>query len=67
MLCEVGRRLNDALAAATRAVGQHAEANRSYIKDAAYAANEEALERTRREASFAFTEHRENCPTCASR
>jgi len=67
MLCEIGTRLNDALATATLAVGEHVEMNRNCVKDSAYGAKEEALERARRETSFAFTEHRDRCPICAAR
>lgn len=67
MLCEIGTRLNDALVAATLAVGEHVEINMNCIKDSAYGEKEEALERARREASFAFTQHRDGCPICAER
>jgi hypothetical protein len=68
MLCEVGTRLNDALATATLAVGEHVEMNRNCVKDSAYGAKEDALERAaRREASFAFIEDRDRCPICAAR
>ena len=67
MFCEIGTRLNEALATATLAVGEHAEINRNCVKDSAYGAKEESLERARREASFAFTKHRDSCPICAAR
>jgi hypothetical protein len=64
MSCEIGRGLNDAFAAATRALGEYVDSNEQIIKGSAYHAECERLERVRRETSFAFTEHRGQCTAC---
>jgi len=64
MPCEIGVMLNDGFATATRALGEYADSNQQTIKDSDYYSEHERLERKRREASFAFTEHREQCTVC---
>ena len=67
MFCEIGERLNDAFATATRALGEYVASNEHTTKDSAYYIEHERLERVRRESSFAFTEHRDRCNACGGR